>query len=429
MTYTLPMTNLPAVVELTITTLSHAGEGIGRDAGRAIFVPFALPGETVRVEIIAEKKNFARARLLAVLTPSPDRVAPPCPHHFSISTPHSALACGGCQLQHLAYPAQLKFKHQTVVEQFTRVGGFTDPPVRAMLPAPAPFGYRNHVQFSLTPEGRLGFQAAGSNRVVAVHECHLLSPAVAALWKQVTIESAPELDRLTLRATDDEALVVFESESDAPDLELDTPVSAALLRPDGSSYTLAGRNYLIETVRGREFKLSAGSFFQVNLALAERLVALVLDALALRGGETVLEVYCGVGLFTAFIAPLAGRVIGLEAYAPAVSDAAENLDEFDNVEIYEAPAEDVLPALKVKADVVVLDPPRAGCAPAVIEALAASGAARIVYVSCDPATLARDAKRLCAQGYALTWVQPLDMFPQTYHVECVALFQSTDGTD
>src|SRR5262245_51455325 len=131
------MTTLPVVVELLITALSHAGEGIGRHAGRAVFVPFALPGETVRAEIIAEKKNFARARLLEILAASPDRTVPPCPHHFSLSTQHSVLACGGCQLQHLAYTAQLKFKQQTVVEQFARVGGFTDPPVYPTLPSPA----------------------------------------------------------------------------------------------------------------------------------------------------------------------------------------------------------------------------------------------------------------------------------------------------
>jgi 23S rRNA (uracil1939-C5)-methyltransferase len=150
---------------------------------------------------------------------------------------------------------------------------------------------------------------------------------------------------------------------------------------------------------------------------------MVLGALALRGGETVLDLYSGVGLFSAFIAPIAGRVIGIEAYAPAVSDAAENLDEFANVEIYQAAAEDVLPSLNLSADAVVLDPPRAGCAPEVVDALIRTGATRIVYVSCDPATLARDAKRLVAGGYALDWVQPLDMFPQTYHVECVAKFE------
>jgi 23S rRNA (uracil1939-C5)-methyltransferase len=432
------------MLDLTITSLSHAAEGVGRHAGRAAFVPFALPGETVRAEIVEEKKKFARARLIEILTPSPDRIAPRCPHHFTV-TPLSPVqdggdvspeakwrgegpgvrgpACGGCHLQHLAYPAQLKFKQQMVVEQLSRIGGFTDPPVHPTLPSPAPFNYRNHVQFSLMPEGQLGFRAASSHRIIPIRECHLLHPALADLFTRIHVESAPGVERLTLRAgAEDETLVVFESEGEAPEIELDLPVSAALLRPDGAALTLAGRDYLAEVVRGRAFKVSAGSFFQVNTPVAEQMVELVLDGLALRGGETVLDLYCGVGLFTAFIAPLAGRVVGVESFPPAVADAAENLDEFDNVEIYEAPAEDVLPHLDAKFDAVVLDPPRAGCTPAVTESLAASGASRIVYVSCDPATLARDAKRLAAGGYALDWAQPLDMFPQTHHVECVAKF-------
>jgi 23S rRNA (uracil1939-C5)-methyltransferase len=159
--------------------------------------------------------------------------------------------------------------------------------------------------------------------------------------------------------------------------------------------------------------------------MAEQLVELVLAGLALQAGETVLDLYCGVGLFSAFLAPLAARVVGVEAYAPAVSDAAVNLDEFENVEIYEAPAEEVLPGLDLRFDAAVLDPPRAGCAPEVIDALVSLRPARLMYVSCDPATLARDAKRLAAGGYSLDWVQPLDMFPQTYHVESVARFQLT----
>lgn len=423
------------MITLTITALSHAAEGIGRHEGRAIFVPYALPGEIVRAEIVSEKKNFARARLLEIITPSPARVAPVCAHYPLTPNPsppsemgergEGVRFCGGCQLQHLAQAAQLAFKQQTVIDQLRRVGGFTAPPVRATLPSPAPFHYRNHVQFSLTPQGALGFQASGSNTVIPIRECHLLNPALTELRGHLAIESAPELERLTLRANADDALVVFESESDAPELELDMPVAAALLRPDGSCYTLAERDYLIETVRGRDFKISAGSFFQVNTAQAEVLVDLVLEALALTGRETVLDVYCGVGLFTAFIAPRAARVIGVESFAPAVRDAVDNLDEFENIELYEATAEDVLPALEVTPDAVVLDPPRAGCAPAVLDALVAGGANVIVYVSCDPATLARDAKRLCAGGYALDWLGPVDMFPQTYHIECVARFVAT----
>ena len=413
------------MLELTITALSHAGEGIGRQAGRAVFVPFALPGETVRAEIIDEKKNFARARLTEILVAAPDRRAPACPHHFDLAGPSRLnTACGGCQLQHLAYPAQLRFKHQAVLDQFTRVGGFTQPDIRPVLPSPAEFNYRNHVQFALTEAGELGFRAANSHTTLPIHACHLLHPALAELFPHVRAEGGLEVDYLTLRAgADDDALVVFETGAEAPEVELDLPISAALLRPDGTSFTVAGRDYVVAEVRGRPFRVSAGSFFQVNAALTETLVDLVLAALAVGPGETVFDLYCGAGLFSAFLAPAAARVVGIEAYEPAVNDAAANLDEFDNVEIYAAPAEAVLPGLGQPCDALVLDPPRAGCAPEVIDALASLRPARLVYVSCDPATLARDAKRLAAGGYTLEWVQPLDMFPQTYHVETVAKFR------
>ncbi len=424
------------MLTLTITSLSHAGEGIGRHEGRAVFVPFALPGEIVRAEIVEDKARFARARLLEVITPAPERSVPLCPHHFNLHPPegyesHTLTgACGGCQLQHLAYAAQLRFKQQAVAEQFRRLGGFAQAPVRPTLASPAPFYYRNHAQFSLTPAGELGFRAAHSHRVVPIRECHQIEPVLGALFRHIQVEpeQAAELERVTLRAgAEAEALAVFETGQGAPDLELDLPVSAALLRPDGASMALAGSDALTLDVRGRAFRVSAGSFFQVNTPMAARLVDLVLEALALTGSESVLDVYCGVGLFTAFIAPLAARVVGVEAYGPAVDDAAANLDEFDNIDLYQAPAEDVLPALAGRFDAAVLDPPRAGCAPPVLDALAALDLARIVYVSCDAATLARDARRLVSAGYTLHWVQPLDMFPQTYHVECLALFTRGAG--
>jgi len=413
------------MLELSITSLSHAGEGVARHEGRVTFVPFALPGERVRAELIEEKKGFARARLLEVLTPSPDRREPRCPHHFSISSPQSfTSACGGCQLQHLAYPAQLAFKRGRISEQLVRVGGWAEAEARALvrptLPAPQPFGYRNQMQFALTPEGRPGLRGALSPTVVPIRECSIAAPAVMELLARLTIESAPEIERLTLRVGADDELVVFEARTGAPELETDLPVSVALLRPDGASLALAGRDYLVETVKGRDFRISAGSFFQVNTPVAERLVDEVLAALDLSDGATVLDVYCGVGLFSAFIAPLAARVIGIESFEPAVDDAAVNLEAFENVEIYNAPAEVVLPLLTGRVDAAVLDPP--GCALAVLEALIALTPARLVYVACDPATFARDAGRLVAGGYRLDGVQPLDMFPQTYHVESVARF-------
>jgi 23S rRNA (uracil1939-C5)-methyltransferase len=414
------------MIELTITALAHSGEGVGRHEGRAVFVPFALPGERVHVEIVEVKKNYARARLVKIVTPSPNRIEPRCPHHFTLPSPvvglPSVTACGGCQLQHLAYPAQLRFKQHTVIEQLTRLGGFTAPPVRATLPSPAPFGYRNHMQFALAPEGALGLLAAQSNTVIPIRECPIAASALMQLFPHLAFEAMPEVDYVTLRAGADDELIVFETAGDAPEVEVDFPVSAALLRPDGASFALANRDYLVETVRDRAFRISAGAFFQVNTPVAEMLVEQVLAALDLRGEETVLDLYCGVGLFSAFIAPRAARLIGIESFEPAVEDAVANLDDFDHIEIYNAPVEAALPALNVPADAAVLDPPRAGCAPEVIDALLALRAPRLVYVSCDPATFARDAKRLGAGGYTLDWVQPLDMFPQTYHVECVGRF-------
>jgi 23S rRNA (uracil1939-C5)-methyltransferase len=205
------------------------------------------------------------------------------------------------------------------------------------------------------------------------------------------------------------------------------PISAAVLREDGSALALAGHDHLLMEVRGRAFRVSPGSFFQVNTAQAGALVDLVLEGLgpALGPQAAVLDLYSGVGLFSAFLAPRVGRLVGVEAYPPAVADAAVNLDEFDHVELYEAPVEDALPALAGPFAAVVVDPPRAGCAPAVLDALLAKQVARLVYVSCDAATLARDLKRLAGGGYRVEWAQPVDLFPQTHHVETVALLTRT----
>jgi 23S rRNA (uracil1939-C5)-methyltransferase len=419
------------MIELTISALTHAGEGLARHRGRAVFVPFALPGETVRVELIEEKKNYARARLVEVVTAASERVVPRCPHHFNLvpeapAGPGPALPgpfCGGCQLQHLAHAGQLAFKQQIVREQLQRIGGL-DVAVRPTLPSPNPYYYRNHAQFSLAPTGKLGLRAAQSHTVIPIRECHQIEPVLGALYPHIALdaEALPAFERLALRAgAEDEAMLVLEGAPEAPELELDLPISVAALRPDGTALAMAGRDYVLVEVRGRAFQVSAGSFFQVNTAVAEALVGLVLDGLALSGGEAVLDLYCGVGLFTAFLAPVAARVVGVEAYGPAVDDAAANLDEFDNVEIYEAPVEDVLPQLagRSRMQAAVLDPPRAGCAPLVLAALSEARIPRLVYVSCDAATLARDLRRLVAGGYVVDWVHPLDMFPQTHHVECV----------
>jgi 23S rRNA (uracil1939-C5)-methyltransferase len=271
----------------------------------------------------------------------------------------------------------------------------------------------------------LGFHALQSHAVVPIRECHIVEPALAELYASLEVEPQ-ELIAVQLRtgARTGATMLIFETVDDAPpELEADLPVSCALLLEDGQAATLIGESAISEEVNGRVFRISPGSFFQVNTPAAELLVQRVLDYLDLRGTETVLDAYCGVGLFSAFVAPRCAQVVGVETAESACDDFAANLDEFDNVSLYGGAVEAVLPELVaqgLRCDAVVLDPPRTGCAPAALEALAATGAARIVYASCDVATLARDLKRLVALGYTLREVQPIDLFPQTYHVETVA---------
>lgn len=407
------------VIELELTDMAYGGAAVGRYEGRVVFVPYAIAGERVRVEIVEEKKRYAQARLIDVLAPSPDRVQPPCPHFG----PGPEGPCGGCQWQHIAYPAQVRFKQAILADQLQRIGGFSDPPLLSPVPSPSPWGYRNQARFGVSPDGQLGYRAMNSQRIIPIRECHIIDPRLLALFQALDLEPAG-LEGVTLRlgtATEELMLVLEMAGDEVPALETDMPLSCVLLFRDGSSVVLVGEGDLVEEVAGRRFHISAGSFFQVNTHLAEKLVERVLSYLALTGCETVLEAYSGVGLFTAFLAPHAARVIAIESNPSAVADAQVNLDEFNHIELYQAEVEEVLPVLEMALDAAVLDPPRAGCAPAVIDALIRLRPPRIVYVSCDPATLARDCKRLAMGGYRLAATQLVDMFPQTYHIESVSL--------
>ena len=406
----------PLTIELT--AMAHGGAALGRDkSGRVIFVPHGIPGETVRVRPTRGKERFAHAELIEVLAPSPQRVTPRCAHYGR---------CGGCHFQHIAYPDQLKYKTEVVRDQLSRVGKFDDPPVVLALPSPSAWEYRNSVSFSPTGDGQLGFWSPGEERVIPIERCHIIRPELQNLFQDLDLD-LPDLRRITLRTgAAGDLLVVFETEEvEPPALEADFPVSAAMLLPTGEAANLIGDHILIEQCAGRPWQVSAGSFFQVNPGAAEQLVQLVNAFAALTGSESVLELYTGVGLFTASLSAGAGRVIGIEANPDAVADATVNLDDTENVTLYEGPVEEVLPSLSDQPiDLVLLDPPRAGVQPAVIDALLKIRASRIIYVSCDPATFARDARRLVRGGYTLTTVRPVDMFPQTFHIETVSVLEA-----
>ena len=406
---------MPAQIRLELSGMAHGGEALGRHEGKVYFVPFGIPGEAVEIEVTEDHGSYARGRIRQILTPSPERVPPPCPHFG---------ACGGCHLQHIAYEAQLRYKTEIVRDQLRRIGRIENPPVRSAVPSPDPYGYRNHLQFSVASDGRLGFQAMRSHQVVPIVRCWIAHPMLQELYEALDIEGLP-LRRLTLRCgvRTGDRMVIFETEGDEPPaLETDLRVSLVLLTRKEKAIPLIGLDYLTEEVGGVRFRISAPSFFQTHTAVAEALVRQVVEWADLHGTEAVLDAYCGVGLFTAHLAPRARRVVGVEAHPAAAADARHNLAAFPHVEILSGTVEAVVPSLKEPFDVVVVDPPRAGCSREALEALLARSPRRWIYVSCDPATLARDARRLLDAGYQLVAVQPFDMFPQTYHIEAVALF-------
>lgn len=411
----------PAEFELDLTTMAHGGSALGRYQGRTIFVPYALPGEHITARITQDKGRFAYAEGLTLLELSPDRVRPRCPHF-------GPGRCGGCHWQHIDYPAQLRFKEGIVRDQFARIGGLPDVLIPPMIPSPDPWQYRSHVTFSVTADGRLGFVSTDDRTVIPIEECHIIRPELLDLFEQLDLEDVPELDRVRLQvgsAGEDRMIVLGTKDDEPPEIEIDFPASVNFLPSDNAPVNLIGSTHVRYAVKGRTFRVTAGGFFQVNVLQAETLVDLVLERLNLQGGESVLDLYSGVGLFTAFLAERAETVTSVESYPPAVTDADENLAEFENIELIEGSVEDVLPQIEGPFDAAVVDPPRQGLEGAALDALIVHRPRTIVYVSCDPATLARDAKRLVAKGYHVRDVQPIDMFPQTYHIEAVATFSTS----
>lgn len=367
------------MITLTLTAMAPGGEAVGRHEGMVVFVPLALAGERVEIEIVEQRSRYARGRLLRVLEASPERVAPAC-RHFG--------ACGGCAWQHIDYAAQVRFKTEIVREQMARVARLPHADVRPCVPSPSPYAYRNSARMAAGPGGRAGYRAAGSHRVIPIAECPILEWGLQ--------EELEEVRRLELEPGDEVALRV--------------PMQPI-------------------AVGGFSYQVSPESFFQVNTAVAQLLAGEALRALALQPGEAVLDLYCGAGLFTlpaaAAVAGQGGRVLGIEANGSAAQDARRNLAAYGHASILTATVENALARAQVTStrwDAVLLDPPRKGVEREALARVVALQAARIVYVSCDPATLARDAAILSEAGYRMVYAQPFDMFPQTAHVETVALF-------
>lgn len=439
--------------------LNDDGEGVAQVGGFTVFVPDLLPGERGEALVAQVERRFARARLVRrdAATASPLRTDPACAVFG---------ACGGCQLQHLTYAAQLEHKRTVVVSALRRIGRFLEGevPVLPTLGMTHPWRYRNHVQVPLRFEhqaGRYepGFFAAGSHELVQTRHCQLAPLGLEALVQDTvdalndaTARDLPGLTpglvhHLIVRQswTNGEQMLVFAVRRAAEDA-LKAMLRSVLAghpalvsvgmtvqpRPVGPPWgpevvVLYGRDHLTEQVLGLRFRISPRSFFQVNTAQAEVLYRTGLEMADLRPDDTVLDAYCGTGTLTLLAAARVprGRALGVEMVEAAVIDARQNADDngIRNADFEIGAVEDVLPRYVAEGrriDVVLLDPPRKGCDAAVLRAIAAARPRQVVYVSCNPATFARDARILVDAGYRLERVQPVDMFPQTAHVECVA---------
>ncbi|HEU5416272.1 MAG TPA: TRAM domain-containing protein [Streptosporangiaceae bacterium] len=434
-------------LELTVGEAVHGGWCVARPdgGGPVVFVRHALPGERVRAVITQATARLSRADAVQILQASADRVAAPCPH----ARPGG---CGGCDWQHASLPAQRRLKAAVIRQQLARIAGLDREVSVEALPGDEPeaagagLGWRTRVSFAVAPDGTAGLRRHRSHEVVAIGECPIAHPAVNAAG--VTGQRWPGVQSVQVEAVpatgERGVLVTGGRPGELPAVAADSV--RQVRRPErrgrrsSAATGLAGRSYLTQRAAGRDWRVALGGFWQVHLAAAETLAAAVLAALQPQPGDVALDLYCGAGLFAGVLAPRvgpAGRVIAVESDDAAVRDARHNLREFGWARVHRGDAGEMAGRLDLsEVTLVVADPPRAGLAQPVIDALgggrgaaprAAGGPRRIAYVSCDPATLARDLGQLVAGGWQLDDLRAFDAFPMTHHVECLATLSAGPG--
>lgn len=382
-------------IEVTLTGIGHLGQLIGRYSGKVVFVSYGIPGETVRVKVIKDEGDYLRAEIVEVLEPSIFRENPPC-KYFGV--------CGGCSFQHIAYIYQTKLKEIVVMEQLKRLGGFENPEefTNLTIKADQPYNYRNRADFSINRHRQLGFRARHSHRFIHIDYCFIMHEQINRF---LAILQGKNTKRKTHNVT----------------IRYGVNTGQWLIQPEiDTSQIATGQKFYTERLLGKEFIISDASFFQVNTYQAENLVKTVLKYIT-EEDKVVIDAYAGVGTFTVFLAERAEKVIAIEESKSAYKDAKININGLKNIEYICDKTENVLKNRKIEADAIVLDPPRVGCMKEVLEGIAEQRIKKIIYVSCEPSTLARDLKYLKERGYSLLEIQPIDMFPQTYHIETVAL--------
>ena len=441
--------------EMDIDDLGSNGEGVGRIEGFTMFVSGALPGERVRIKAVKVGKSYGYGKLLSVIKASPDRRKPLCPYYPR---------CGGCQLQHLSYSAQLEYKQKLVRDALQRIGGIEGVTVNETIGMKDPWNYRNKVQFPVGTDKNglaIGFYAPRSHDIIDMDRCYIHHPVndkiISIVRDYINEFNIPTYNEHTHEGiirhiasrtgfkSGEIMVVIVTNGEELPykrelvgRLTTNIPQIKSIVQNINSKRTnvilgsqnkvLWGRGYIYDYIGDLKFKISPLSFFQVNPVQTEVLYKIAVDYAGLTGKETVIDAYCGIGTISLFMARKAAKVLGVEIVPQAIEDAKYNAEEngIQNVEFQCGDAEVLIPELfeqGLRADVIVVDPPRKGCSEKLLEAIAYAQPDRIVYVSCNPATLARDLSYLCKNGYQVQEVQPVDMFAQTSHVECVVLIE------
>lgn len=458
-----PSLQVHQIVTLEINALSGTGDGIGTVAPDqpVVFVPNTVPGDRIRAKLTQVRPRYAHAQLVEVLTPSPNRVRPAC---------IVADKCGGCQWLAVDYPTQLAAKQDAVLQALQRIGKLDHPPLDPILGVDPPMAYRNKVTYPLglsTYQGerrvKAGYYQKGSHRLINLNQCPVqderLNPLLAEIKQDIQAQKWSIYDEANHRGslrhlgfrigrrTGEILITLVSSKPHLPGLveqaqvwmERWPGVVGVCLNVNGDrtnrifgeeTHCLAGRDHLIELCGGLRFQIHPTPFFQIHTEQVEAVITLLQQTLNLQGTETIIDAYCGIGTLSLPLAQRVQRVIGLEVHPESVRQARMNaaLNQITNAEFLDGSVETLLAQVQTPPDIVLLDPPRRGCDSSVLEQLHRLGPDRIVYMSCNPATLARDLQQLCGTGvYQMTRIQPADFFPQTSHVETLAVLKNREA--
>jgi len=403
------------LLTLKIQSLIYEGYGLSRlPDGKAVFVPFVLPDEVVETRVMEEKKGYVLAELVNIVEPHPQRILPRCTHYGK---------CGGCHYQHIPYELQLQYKKAIFIEQLKRIAGIENPKINEFIPSIQEWGYRDALQFSLSEKGKLSFSDFFRNDPFEVLECHLPMPEINSFWPQIDFDPGSRIKRVEVRQNKegDLLLMMRGGDEELPEMETEAAVSIVHLGKT-DQVVLAGDDFLVMRIKDKDFKVSAGAFFQTNLNGAIHLVDIVEEAVFHSKCRTIMDVFCGVGLFSAFLADRVDQIVGIEISSAACEDFAVNLDDYDNVSLYQGKAENILSSINENPDCVIVDPPRSGLKRETTLSIIGKFPRLLIYISCNPSTLARDAKYLVEAGYTLESSTLVDMFPQTFHIESVNIF-------